>query len=83
MKKIIVASLLAAILIASCSKPLERVRTDNPSYTPELLFTLEDKRVYRFYDNGTTVYIVMGDNITTRHSDGKKGTVLSITDQSF
>jgi len=62
MKKLIIAIIcLAGILFSACEKKgIEVTHTENPNFSPTLLFTIDDCNVYRFEDNGYNHYIVTG-----------------------
>lgn len=49
--------LLLSFLLVGCAKdPLSTSRSDNPSFSPDLLFQHDGVKVYRFRDAGRYIY---------------------------
>lgn len=76
--KTILFILLSILFFISCTKagvPVQSIQQAD-DYNVEYLFTVEGVKVFRFYDNGYTKYLAIGDGsiISDRHSNGKYST---------
>lgn len=56
--KAIITIILASLVLTGCKLPEEpeRIKTDNPNFTVEKLFTVDGITVYRFNDNTHKIY---------------------------
>ncbi len=64
---------LVSLLLAGCGRaPVSTSRTNNPEVPVDLLFEHDGVKVYRFYDNGHTVYYTDARGATAwEQSQGK------------
>lgn len=61
-----ILAIAASALLAGCGKsPIEKLGTDNPEFSVDLLFKRDGCRVYRFTDNGRFQYFANCPNHTT------------------
>lgn len=69
-----IVALLLLISVFCTRSAIKEVRTDNPSFCPELLFENEGVRVWRFADGGRYIYYTDARGRvewTTTHHNGK------------
>lgn len=74
--KTIILILGLAIGLTSCLKePISSNQTNNSEFKIDLLFEKDGHKIYRFYDNGTYHYFVIGNGIVESNRDEDDQTI--------
>lgn len=70
MKKINPLLAICLALIAACEiKAVATTETNNPEVKVELLFNIEDCRIYRFYDGGSSRHVAICGPVSAERRD--------------